>query len=128
MRKFVGNYQLRDLVIGLVVLSDLSIVDIRELVLSKEQIRSMYPKLDLPDLVNGEDWKEDLINHLQSGPSAVYHLSGEHAHKNAKTIRDSIRQQFATSNDYTSKLLENLIHVSDTQDYESEYGLFFGKE
>lgn len=126
MRKFVGNCQLQELIMGLVASSGLSIVDMRDLVLTKEQIRKMYPKLDLPDFVNGDEWKDNLIEHLQSGLSAVYNLSGEQAYKKAKNIRDNIRQQFAAGNNYTSILLENLIHVSDTQDYKSEYGIFFG--
>lgn len=118
LRTWVGGYKLHDLIEGLLVSAGLRIEQQNTKQLTETDLRRMYPKLNIPDPVWGEQWKIDLIKEMTSLPVIFYIVSGEEAERRAKLIRDHIRSILVDPNgSFQNRKVENMMHVVDSKDF-----------
>lgn len=123
----IGGYQLEELVKGLVQSAGLEIIDESEKFLSPLEVRKIYPILDIPDPTYGEAWKEEVISHLTSDKVQSLLLKGDDAQYKAKTIKNYLRNTLIPNNDFHHKIVKNIAHVSDDQDFDTTFNVLFQK-
>jgi len=120
----IGKHQLPDLIDALLRSSGIQICEKTSLDLTEEDVRSMYPVLDIPDLIYGEAWKDDLVKHLTSSEVIAYRLLGTEAEKRAKIVKKHLRDALADPTTQRGKVVENIAHVADRTDYEVTSRIF----
>ena len=127
LEKRVLGHGLSELVIGLFVSSGLNIQTSCSKKLEEADIRNLYPILNIPDPVYGEAWKQEVIDHLTSQPVLAYLLEGINAIEKAKIIKNHLRNVFSEPSSYRSKVVENIAHVPDAEEFSNTYRILFGE-
>jgi nucleoside diphosphate kinase len=126
--KRIGRRQLPELIGALLQSVGLQINEEIRCQLSERNVRDMYPILAIPDPIYGEEWKKDLIEHLTSEEVIAYHLTGEEAEKKAKIIKRHLRDVLADPTTERGRVIENVAHVADEDDYEVTCSIFDFKQ
>lgn len=127
-RVYIAGYPVEELIKGMVVSSGLEIVRRSEKHLTREDVHNIYPILNVPDTEFGEDWKEDVVQHLTSGPVSALLLTGERAENKARIIKNHLRATLLTKgNGFRSKVVENIAHVADGIDFPDTLRVLFGE-
>lgn len=123
----IGGYSLEELTKGLIQSAGLEIVDESEKLLSPFEVRKIYPILDIPDPTFGETWKEEVISHLTSSKVLTLLLKGNDAQRKAKIIKNYLRNTLISNNDFHHKIVKNIAHVADDQDFDTTFNVLFQK-
>ncbi|MFA6007386.1 MAG: hypothetical protein WC784_01930 [Candidatus Shapirobacteria bacterium] len=126
-RMSIGGYSLEELTKGLIQSAGLEIVDESEKLLIPFEVRKIYPILDIPDPIFGETWKEEVISHLTSREVLSLLLEGNDAQPKAKIIKNYLRNTLILDNDFHHKIVKNIAHVADNQDFDTTYNVLFQK-
>lgn len=122
----VAGYPLEELVKVILESTGLTIVRDIECQLDEKDVRNIYPILNVPDFQYGEEWKQDVIDHLTSRPVRAFLVEGDNAQNKATTIKQHIRTTFTNSSEgYQSKVVNNIAHVADPEDFIPTYKALF---
>lgn len=123
-RRKVAGHPLLQIIIGLIEASGLNIKEEVDKRLDETQIRLIYPVLNQPSEY-GEQWKYDVIEALQAAPLRALIVEGEAAESKAKIIRNNLRETLTDRTTERGKVIENIAHVSDRDDYDTTYQVLF---
>lgn len=109
----------------------------RRLVLSKEAVIALYPKIfsfSKDDLRYGLKWKEQTIQYLTSGSSVCLVIKGSEAGKCLSKYKYSLRKRYGKithpksimpSNEFFSRVVKNYVHVIDKSELQNCIWLLF---
>lgn len=123
-KREVAGFPLPQLISGLLLATDLIIREQSRTLLDEEEIRQIYPVLNQPSDF-GEQWKLDVIQALQAAPLQALLIEGVQAENKAKTIRRYLREKLTDRTTEHGKIVENLAHVSDSEDFDITYQVLF---
>lgn len=123
----IGRYKLPEIILGLLESTGLKIINESEKKLTESEIRKLYPILEIHDPVYGEQWKNNLIEHLSSEPICSLLVEGEDANNKAKIIKNYLRRNLCDQSTETGKIIKNVAHVPDNEDFEISERILFIK-
>ncbi|MEX0895666.1 MAG: nucleoside-diphosphate kinase [Patescibacteria group bacterium] len=87
--------------------------------LRKETIYEAFKILREPSEFT-DNWQEDVAIALSAGPSLIYIISGDNAVEKVLKIKRCIREKYLDRTQYAQRVLQNLLHSSDSKDEASE--------
>lgn len=123
----VYGYSLADVIDGLLTSSGLNIVGESDRRLGSQEIRDLYPILNKPDPIFGEEWKQKLIDHVSSGNVHSLLVEGKDANKKAKIIKNYLRKTLCDQTTEVGKIIKNIAHVPDDEDFDVSEKILFKK-
>lgn len=123
----VYGYDLADVIDGLLMSSGLNIVCESDRRLGSQEIRDLYPILNKPDPIFGEEWKQTLIDHVSSGNVHSLLVEGKDANKKAKIIKNHLRKSLCDQTTEVGKVIKNIAHVPDEEDFSISKKILFNK-
>ncbi len=126
INKIIGGFTLPHLVEAMLVSAGLSIREKRRKQLTEQEVRRIYPILNMSDPVYGDTWKALVIEHLTSEPVLSYLIEGDLAVVKAKIIKNHVRRALLNPLEgWYGRIVENFAHVSDEEDFDDTYQVFF---
>lgn len=124
LTRIISDYPLIDLIRGLFDSAKLKIAFEAEKKLTEEGVRKIYKILDQPSEY-GESWKNAVVNHMCSRPVYWFLLCGDDAQKKAKLIKDFLRSSLTNRENERGKIVENIVHVVDQNDFRDSIDVLF---
>ncbi|MBN1618653.1 hypothetical protein JW887_04935 [Candidatus Dojkabacteria bacterium] len=122
----IGGHSVQELILGMITSAQLEIVMCSQRRLNEHDVRGIYRILNIPDPVYGEAWKYEVISHLTSSDVFSYLVLGDDAVRKTRLIKNHVRQALADPSSYHSKVVENMAHVVDSEDFETSFNILFG--
>lgn len=120
----VGGISVPVLVKGLFTSINLEIILQSERLLTEESVRRLYRILNQPSEY-GEDWKREVAEHMCSRPVVSFLLYGKDAESKVKLIKDYLRLKLTDRNIEREKIVENVAHVADLEDFRESVKILF---
>lgn len=102
----------------------LSIIEQADVLLTEDDLRKIYPILNVHDPIYGDGWKIKLIEHLTSRPIRALYIVGDNAQIKATNVKNDMRRLFDEGTQH-SKVIANIAHVADESDFEITYLVLF---
>lgn len=102
----------------------LSIIEQADVLLSEQDLRKIYPILNVHDPVYGDGWKVELIKHLTGRPIRALYIVGDNAQVKATNVKNDMRRLFDEGTQH-SKVVANIAHVADESDFDDTYLVLF---
>jgi len=127
VRETVGGVLLPRIVTGLLSSAGLEVTQRETIVLDEPRVRRLYPILEVPDLVYGEGWKVRLITHMTGGQCEALVVEGVQAQRRAVLIKRLIRQALRPDDTPEHRVINNLIHVPDPEEFCLVYDVLFNQ-
>lgn len=124
LSQIVGDYPLIDLLRGLFDSTKLKVAFEAEGKLTEEGVRKIY-KILSQSSEYGERWKTDVISHMCSRPVLWFLLCGDDAQKKAKLIKNFLRSNLTNRESERGKVVENIAHVVDHDDFRDSIDVLF---
>lgn len=124
----LGNgdkFSVSTLLLGMLESADLTILRSNTKQLTEEDIYNIYPILSIPDERYGEAWKTEVVEHMTSQPVSSYLVFGEEASLKARLIKNYFRKVLLKDSNYQSKIVKNLAHVVDDDDFLTSFKVLF---
>jgi hypothetical protein len=122
--RLLGSRALTEVADALLRAVQLEIVDTSFTQVSEEELRLLYTVLNIPSEF-GEGWKIAVINHLTQSPLKTHLVRGDNAFKKATIVKSELRSKLTTGTTQKSRVVENVAHVPDPEDFEISYSILF---
>jgi len=127
LERNVGEYAFKDVLKGLLDGAQVSIVQQSEVQLNEDQVHAIYPVIDEPSEY-GDQWKQDVIDHLTSEPVEVIVVEGQDLQHKLQTLKYYIRDRLTDRSAQEGLVVKNLLHVTDADEFEDTYDTIFNAE
>lgn len=114
---------------GLVTAAQLDVLSTTETTLSGVDVCGLYRDVLPPnpedDARFGTDWKRGLLSYMTSSTVFSYLLAGDNAFHKTHYLKNYVRSLNTVEGDETSKVIENVGHVPDPEDFDISLEILF---
>lgn len=121
----IGDNTFEEVLKGLLNSTGLEIAEEKSVGLTEGQIRQIYPIIEEPSEY-GDKWKHDLIEHMSSENNLAIIVRGYQVDKKLRILKDYLRNQLTDRSTERGKVVENLMHVAEADEYERTHQVLFG--
>lgn len=121
----IDNHTFEEILKGLLNSTGLEITEEKKVDLTEQQIRKIYPVIEEPSEY-GDRWKHDLIEHMSSESNTAIIVQGYEVDKKLRILKDYLRNKLTDRSTERGKVVENLLHVAEADEYNRTYEVLFG--
>lgn len=121
---------LHEVASGILVASGLTIVKYSRKLLSDSEVRTIYANALAPDPIDdekwGTEWKDEVVEHLSSGPADSYLLTSPEP--NGLEVVRSVKNWLRSHYGRQDNVVQNIAHVPDQDEIEITREVLFSHE